>query len=99
MSELIFVRRGEEVMYYHLDDGVTRIGRGPQNDIAFPEHEQNISRYHALLQERQGLYWLRDLTGQGLTLNDKIVHEIELEDDNLDAQEKINIFRPMAAQE
>tara|TARA_B100001989_G_C24526351_1_gene458866 strand:+ start:131 stop:1801 length:1671 start_codon:yes stop_codon:yes gene_type:complete len=80
MSELIFVRRGEEVMYYHLDDGVTRIGRGPQNDIAFPEHEQNISRYHALLQERQGLYWLRDLTGQGLTLNDKIVHESLLRD-------------------
>lgn len=82
MAELVFVRRGEEVMFYHLDGKSTRIGRGGDNDIAFPEHEPNVSRHHIAIEERLGMYWLRDLTGQGCLLNQETVRESSLSDED-----------------
>lgn len=80
MAELIFTRRGEEVMFYHLDGKKTKIGRGVENDISFPEHEVNISRYHAMVEERLGMFWLHDLSDQGLLVNDKPKSEAILQD-------------------
>ena len=80
MAELSFIRRGEEVMHYHLKQKTTRIGRDSGNDIAFPEKERQISRFHALLEARGSLYWLRDLTGQGLRVNDQLIFENLLQD-------------------
>lgn len=80
MAELIFIRRGEEVMFYHLDGKSTKMGRGAENDIAFPEHEHYISRHHAVVEERMGSYWLRDVTGQGLSVNGKQMRESMLQD-------------------
>ena len=80
MAELVFLRRGEEVMCYHLDGAKTTIGRGARNDIAFPEHEPYISRYHASVEKRAGGFWLRDLSGDGIQLNGTTLHEGLLRD-------------------
>ncbi|MCB9638708.1 MAG: sigma 54-interacting transcriptional regulator [Myxococcales bacterium] len=80
MAELVFLRRGEEVMRYQLDGMVTTIGRGGRNDIAFPEHEPYISREHASIEKRAGGFWLRDLSKDGLPLNGNTVQEGLLKD-------------------
>jgi DNA-binding NtrC family response regulator len=41
----------------------------------FPESEREISRFHVEIEMRSDLYWLRDLTGQGLLLNNRHTYE------------------------
>ncbi len=80
MAELVFLRRGEEVMRYQLDGMITTIGRGGRNDIAFPEHEPYISREHASVEKRGGGFWLRDLSHDGILLDGLSVKEGLLRD-------------------
>lgn len=80
MAELSFKRRGEEVMHYHLNQSIVRMGRGASNDISFPESERQISRFHAALEQRDEQHYLRDLTGNGLVVNGEQQTESILKD-------------------
>jgi pSer/pThr/pTyr-binding forkhead associated (FHA) protein len=52
-----------------LSNGVTTIGRSPDNDIAFPS-DANVSRYHAEIESRGGEFCLIDLgSSYGTTVN------------------------------
>jgi DNA-binding NtrC family response regulator len=63
MAELVFIRRGEELMRVALDRPRIVIGRGPECDVALPHPE--VSRAHAAL-ERTGDGWtVVDLSGRG----------------------------------
>ncbi len=72
------MRRSEEIMHYPLHQATTRIGRGVNNDIAFPEAERQISRFHALVENRKDTFWLRDLTGHGILVNQESQREVVL---------------------
>lgn len=83
MAELIFKRRGEEVMHYNLNHAVVRMGRGASNDISFPESERQISRFHATLEQRDQRFYLRDLTGNGIAVNGISKQETWLKDGDI----------------
>jgi len=51
-------------MSYELD-GVTRLGRGPENDVVLPD--LFASNSHAVIKLRQGQYWLEDLDSRNGT--------------------------------
>ena len=52
-----------------LSQGVTTIGRNPDNDIAFPG-DANVSRYHAEIESRGSDFYLIDLgSSNGTTIN------------------------------
>jgi pSer/pThr/pTyr-binding forkhead associated (FHA) protein len=54
---------------YPIGDGVTSIGRTPDNHLSFPD-DSNVSRYHAEIEGRNGEYVLIDLqSSNGTTVN------------------------------
>ena len=80
MAEIVFLRRGEEVMRYNLDDYVTPIGRGSSNDIVLPEHHADVAHHHVQIERQAGSFFLRDLSGKGLELNGEPRSEAALKD-------------------
>ncbi len=57
-----------------IGDGVTTIGRTPDNDISFPD-DSNVSRFHAEIELKFGDYWLIDLkSSNGTTINGERVN-------------------------
>ncbi|HEY0839082.1 MAG TPA: sigma 54-interacting transcriptional regulator [Vulgatibacter sp.] len=78
MAELVFYRRGEELMRVLLDGQAMVVGRGSSADIAVPHPE--VSRRQALLERRGERFVAIDLSGRGLRIGNQIVAEEELED-------------------
>ena len=65
---------------YPLDD-MTRVGRGPDNQILVPDQYKSVSRKHLALCKRSDGYYVIDLGGQsGVTLNGVKVTEALLKD-------------------
>ncbi len=78
MAELVFFRRGEEVLRFALDKDRVVVGRGDRCDVAIPDPE--VSRQQAAL-TRQGSAWsLNDLSTKGTLLSGARVSEGELKD-------------------
>src|SRR5512140_1573056 len=63
MPELVFLRRGEEVLRFGLDRPRTVVGRGDGSDIVIPDAE--VSRQHAALLFDGARVTLEDLSGKG----------------------------------
>ena len=78
MAELVFHRRGEELMRVLLDGHATVIGRGSTADIAVPHPE--VSRRQALVERRGDRFVAIDLSGRGIRLGNETVAEGPLED-------------------
>jgi DNA-binding NtrC family response regulator/pSer/pThr/pTyr-binding forkhead associated (FHA) protein len=63
MAELVFFRRGEEVLRFALGDDRVVLGRGDRCDVAIPDPE--VSRQHVALLLEGGKCLLQDLSGKG----------------------------------
>ncbi len=67
MAELVFFRRGEEVLRFSVDGARTVLGRGENCDVVIPDPE--VSRQHvALTLEGEGCT-LEDLSGKGTVVS------------------------------
>ncbi len=66
MAELVFIRRGEELMRVALDRPRIVIGRGPECDVSLPHPE--VSRTHAALERTADGWMMVDLSGRGTTV-------------------------------
>src|SRR3954469_14171444 len=67
MAELVFLRRGEEVLRFTLDSARTVLGRGENCDVVIPDPE--VSRQHVALMVEGEKYVLEDLSGKGTTVS------------------------------
>ena len=67
MAELVFYRRGEELMRVSLEHPKLSLGRGPQNDVAIPDSA--VSRQQASVERRGGKAFLVDLSGRGTSVD------------------------------
>src|SRR4051812_31847085 len=76
MAELVFYRRGEELMRVLLDRDRTVIGRGAGNDVVVPHPE--VSRRQAAVERRGDNFVLVDLSGRGTQVAGKGQHEVSL---------------------
>jgi two-component system, NtrC family, response regulator HydG len=63
MPELVFFRRGEEVLRYVLDRPRVVLGRGDKSDLVIPDPE--VSRQQVALVAEDGRYVAQDLSGKG----------------------------------
>ncbi len=63
MPELVFLRRGEEVLRFTLDRPRTVLGRGERSDVVIPDSE--VSRQQAVLTFDGTQVALEDLSGKG----------------------------------
>lgn len=63
MPELVFFRRGEEVLRLSLGDERVVLGRGDRCDVVIPDPE--VSRQHVALHLEDGRCVLQDLSGKG----------------------------------
>ena len=79
MAELIFFRRGEELMRVSLEHPRLSLGRGPQNDVAVPDNA--VSRQQAEILKRGAKFFLRDLSGRGTQVGGESHKEVELQDE------------------
>jgi two-component system, NtrC family, response regulator HydG len=78
MAELVFLRRGEEVLRVSLDKDRVVVGRGDQCDVFLPDPE--VSRQQVAL-VKDGAGWAaEDLTGKGTTVGGKKVNRASLKD-------------------
>ena len=64
MAELVFFRRGEEVLRLTLGDDRVVLGRGERCDVVIPDPE--VSRQHVALHLEDGRCVLQDLSGKGV---------------------------------
>ncbi len=78
MAELVFFRRGEELMRVLLDRPVIIIGRGASADIAIPHPE--VSRRQAMIERRGDDFAAVDLSGRGIRIGSETVPEALLRD-------------------
>lgn len=78
MPELVFFKRGEEVLRFTLDAQRTVLGRGDNCDIVVPDPE--VSRQHAALTVHANACILEDLSGRGTLVGGKRETSIELKD-------------------
>src|SRR6476646_2365819 len=69
MAELVFYRRGEELMRVLLDRPRTVIGRGAGADVTVPHPE--VSRRQAAVEARDGGFVVVDLSGRGTSVGGK----------------------------
>ena len=69
MAELVFFRRGEEVLRFTLDSARTVLGRGENCDVVIPDPE--VSRQHVALTLEGGECTLEDLSGKGTVVSGK----------------------------
>lgn len=67
MATLLFHRQEREVLRVPCTGPVLRIGRHPANHLTLPDNE--ISRFHAVLELREDGYWVIDQSTNGTTLN------------------------------
>ncbi len=63
MAELVFFRRGEEVLRFTIDQSKTILGRGERSDVVIPDPE--VSRQQASLLLVDDVCHLEDLSGKG----------------------------------
>ncbi len=63
MAELVFFRRGEEVLRFSVDAARTILGRGENSDVVIPDPE--VSRQHVALSLVGEVCTLEDLSGKG----------------------------------
>jgi DNA-binding NtrC family response regulator/pSer/pThr/pTyr-binding forkhead associated (FHA) protein len=63
MAELVFFRRGEEVLRLGLGDDRVVLGRGERCDVVIPDPE--VSRQHVALHLEEGRCVVQDLSGKG----------------------------------
>jgi DNA-binding NtrC family response regulator len=78
MPELVFFRRGEEVLRVGLSHERLVLGRGEQSDIVLPDPD--ISRRHVALQHDGTRCVLEDLSGRGTLVSGKPMTRGELAD-------------------
>jgi len=97
MAELVFYRRGEELMRVSLEHPKVTLGRGAQNDVAIPDNA--VSRQQAELEKRGSKVFLKDLSGRGTAVNGQSQREVELRDEaEIALGEWRAIFRAAPAQ-
>ncbi|MFZ5445329.1 MAG: sigma 54-interacting transcriptional regulator [Myxococcota bacterium] len=63
MAELVFFRRGEEVLRLTMTDDRVVLGRGERCDVVIPDPE--VSRQHVALHLEDGRCLFQDLSGKG----------------------------------
>jgi DNA-binding NtrC family response regulator len=78
MPELVFLRRGEEVLRYTIDKPRVVLGRGEKCDIALPDPE--ISRQHLAISVTASGATAEDLSGKGVLVAGKKVSQAPLVD-------------------
>ena len=77
MPEIVFFRRGEELMRVLLERDTTVLGRGAGADVVVPHPE--VSRRQARIEQRDGRFFLRDLSGRGTRVGQVVcTDEIEV---------------------
>ncbi|AGC44201.1 Fis family transcriptional regulator [Myxococcus stipitatus DSM 14675] len=78
MPELVFFRRGEEVLRVGVDRARMVLGRGEQSDVAIPDPE--VSRQQAALLWDGARCRVEDLSGKGTVVSGETVTTAELPD-------------------
>jgi len=78
MPELVFFRRGEEVLRFGLDRSRTVLGRGDQSDVMIPD--PTVSRRQAALLYDGQSTTLEDLSGKGTLVSGAAIERILLID-------------------
>jgi DNA-binding NtrC family response regulator len=78
MPELVFFRRGEEVLRVGLERRRMVLGRGDDSDIVIPD--PHVSRQHVALHHDGNRCVLEDLSGQGILVAGKPMRHGELPD-------------------
>jgi DNA-binding NtrC family response regulator len=78
MAELIFLRRGDEVLRFAVDRPRILLGRGERNDVVIPDPE--VSRQQAALFIEDGQVLLEDLSGRGTWVAGEPVQKTRLSD-------------------
>ncbi|MFZ5471071.1 MAG: sigma 54-interacting transcriptional regulator [Myxococcota bacterium] len=63
MPELVFFRRGDEVLRFSLERARVVLGRGEKSDVVIPDPE--VSRQQVALFAEEDKWWLEDLSGHG----------------------------------
>lgn len=76
MPELVFFRRGEELMRVALDRDVTVLGRGAGADVVVPHPE--VSRRQAQVERRGDRWFVRDVSGRGTVVAGNLRDEAAL---------------------
>ncbi len=71
MPELVFLRRGEEVLRFNIDKPRVVLGRGEKCDVAVPDPE--ISRQQVAITLTDGKAAIEDLSGKGVIVAGKKV--------------------------
>ncbi|MDP1918047.1 MAG: sigma 54-interacting transcriptional regulator [Myxococcales bacterium] len=66
MAELLFLRRGEEVLRFTIDKPRVVLGRGEKCDVAVPDPE--VSRQHVAISLSETGAVAEDLTGKGIVV-------------------------------
>ncbi len=70
MAELVFFRRGEEVLRFSIDGARTVLGRGESCDVVIPDPE--VSRQHVALTIEGERCTMEDLSGKGTLVSGKL---------------------------
>jgi DNA-binding NtrC family response regulator len=78
MAELIFLRRGDEVLRVAVDRPRIVFGRGERNDVVIPDPEVSRQQAAILLEENQ--VFLEDLSGRGTWVAGEPVKRARLTD-------------------
>src|SRR3954453_22759038 len=78
MPELVFFRRGEEVLRFNLDGSKVVLGRGEKCDVGIPDPEVSRSRVAPTCEGEKCL--LEDLSGKGTPAMGKKQVKCELPD-------------------
>ncbi|MEW6434043.1 MAG: sigma 54-interacting transcriptional regulator [Myxococcota bacterium] len=78
MAELVFFRRGEEVLRFALGEERVVLGRGDRCDVSLPDPE--VSRQHVALLLEGGRCLVQDLSGKGTVVAGTKLTQGELAD-------------------
>jgi pSer/pThr/pTyr-binding forkhead associated (FHA) protein len=78
MAELVYFRRGEEVLRLTMTDDRVVLGRGERCDVVIPDPE--VSRQHVALHLEDGRCLLQDLSGKGTVVAGHKVSQGEVHD-------------------
>ena len=78
MPELVFFRRGEEVLRFGFERPRVVLGRGEQSDVVLPDPE--VSRSQVALVLEEGRVTAVDLSGRGTVIGGERRQSVELKD-------------------
>ncbi len=78
MAELVFLRRGEEVLRVSVGETPVILGRGDQCDVSLPDPE--VSRRHLAIAFQGGRCTVKDLSGKGTMISGEIIQSGEIAD-------------------